>query len=99
MLSRTDRNQLAEIHKVALLTPCDERSFLKLEGIFFDVISFARLHSGEVEESQLLYNLQQIQKNEFQLTQGKYSKAKQRELIIKKFKRAFTREMSSYLSR
>lgn len=90
--------QLSEIYKKALLIPCDERSFIKLESIFFDVLSLARVQGGEPDKNQFLYNLKQIQQKEFQLTQAKYSKARQREVVIKKFKAAFTRELSAHLS-
>jgi hypothetical protein len=98
MLSVEEKRQLSEIYERVWLTPCTERSFIKLEGMFFDVISFARRHVGDENDNQFLYNLKQMHYKEFQLTQQKYSKAKQREVAIKKFKSAFTKELSSYLN-
>lgn len=62
MLHQSDRLCFIELQKKVLQLPSDERSFLKLEGMFLNVISFARLHGEDVEERQLLYNLKRIQK-------------------------------------
>lgn len=97
--------QLSQQHKERLKAICkdlssmhtDERTFIKMELLFFEALTITREYGNDVQENHFLAELKQLQENEYARTQEKYSKSKQREHAIKNFKTCFKRKLSSWL--
>jgi hypothetical protein len=76
---------------------CDEPSFLKMEGVFYDILLLSRLQESSLEKERLLEQLDRLKKEKFPLTQKLYAKARQRETFICQFKTALNKEIAAYL--
>jgi predicted DNA-binding ribbon-helix-helix protein len=76
------------------ITPCDESSFLRLELLFYDVLSIARAYGDEWEANNMLAALKHIQAREYKHANEKFPKSRQRMVAIKKFRTALKKEVS-----
>ena len=94
----TYQKLLKEVSKKLGAIPGDENSFIKLESLFYDLLIITRTYSAHTKEDHLLVRLKHLQENEYKLTQEKYSKARQREVVIKKFRTAFKKEVAACLT-
>ena len=74
-----------------------ESSFIKMENLFFEVLSLARTFGNNTNNQVPLTALKDIQENQYKRTQEKYSKSRQREVAIKQFRTAFKKEVSLWI--
>ena len=91
------RQQLHEKWQLLKTIPSDEQSFLKMESVFYDILTLARLQKSSLIKQTFLLQLKNIKEDKFELTQKVYHKARQRELFICQFKTALTRDLAAYL--
>ena len=77
--------------------PCVEQSFLKMESVFYDILTLSRLQESSLIKERFLTKLAQLKEEKFPLTQKVYAKARQRELFICQFKTALNKEVATYL--
>ena len=89
--------QLFEKRKALKNLPCNEQSFSKMENIFYDILTLARLQNESLEKVVMLAELEMVKDEKFRLTQQPYAKAKQKELVITHFKTALVKVLTSYL--
>jgi hypothetical protein len=88
---------LTEASKKLSIIHSDEKSFMELEGLFYDLLNMARAYSMD-EENASLTRLKHIYENEYKRTQQLFKKAHQREAVIKKFKTALKKEVAICLT-
>ena len=98
-LAENDVKRLSEIKKQLSLIPSDENSFLKMESLFYEVLAMARTYQSESNFNPFLSQFKQIFETKYKLTQEKYTKSRQRELIIKQFKIAFNDAVSTWIKK
>lgn len=98
-ISETDIKRLSEIKKQLSAIPADENSFLKMESLFYDVLALARSYQSDVNANAFLSDFKQIFDTKYKLTQEKYSKSRQRELVIKQFKIAFNDALTTWIKK
>ena len=89
---------LTEASKKLSIIHSDEKSFMELEGLFYDLLNMARAYSIDVNENASLTRLKHIYENEYKRTQQLFKKAHQREAVIKKFKTALKKEVATCLT-
>jgi hypothetical protein len=92
--SEDHKKKIADVIGKLRAIPGDESSFIRLEILFYDVLTLARTYGEDVNENGLLAGLKRIQGNEYKHAQEKFNKSRQRVLVIKKFRIAFKKEVS-----
>ena len=96
-LAENDVKRLTEIKKQLSLIPSDENSFLKMESLFYDVLAMARAYENADSNNPFLSDFKKIFETKYKLTQEKYAKSRQRELVIKQFKIAFNEQVTAWI--
>ena len=84
-ISTNHRKRFEEIRRKLQLLGCKESEFLKIELLFFELISISKSYGEDVAENNLLAALKDVQHSEYRKTQTATRKPGERELSIRKF--------------
>ena len=90
------KKRLTEIHKHLHTLRDDENSFIQVEGLFYEALSISRNYGNNESENSLLSDLKELERNEYAHKQKKYSKSRQREIVIKHFKSLFKKRLGAW---
>jgi hypothetical protein len=84
-ISTTHRQRFEEIKKNLQSLGCKEGQFLKIELLFFEVLTISRNYGSDPEQNSLLAALKNVQHDQYEKTRALTRKAGQRELSIRRF--------------
>jgi hypothetical protein len=94
--SSAHKSRFSEIRKKLSLIGSREETFISIELLFYETLNIAREYGKESSENRLLYELKQLEVNEYKATQGKFAKKNQRERTIKHFISSFKGILSQW---
>jgi hypothetical protein len=89
LLSADHKKQFEEMKKNLSLIGASEGNFIKVELLFYEAMSVARLYGDDVTENGLLAAMKQLQGNQYQQTKALFNKSAQRERVIRRFVSSF----------
>jgi hypothetical protein len=84
-LSYTDRQRLEAIRKNLQQLGNKESEFVKVELLFFEVLSIAKTYGEDPEENSFLAGLKNLQYDQYEKTKIATRKASERESAIRRF--------------
>jgi hypothetical protein len=84
-ISHTDRQRFEEIRKNLQELGNKESQFVKVELLFFEVLSIAKTYGEHPEQNTLLAALKNLQHDQYEKTKLATRKATERELAIRRF--------------
>jgi hypothetical protein len=83
--SDTHRRRFEEIRKSLQELGNKEAVFVKIELLFFEVLSIAKTYGEDLEQNSLLAALKNLQHDQYEKTKIATKKASERELAIRRF--------------
>jgi hypothetical protein len=84
-ISSAHQQRLEEIRKDLQLLGCKEGQFLKIELLFYEVLTISRAYGNDLGQNKLLAELKNVQHDQYEKTKALTRKAGQRELSIRRF--------------
>ena len=84
-ISHIHRLRFEEIRKHLQLLGCKESEFVKIELLFFEVLSISRTYGEDPEQNRLLAALKDLQHDQYEKTKIATRKARERESSIRRF--------------
>jgi hypothetical protein len=75
----------------------DERSFIQLELLYYNILSIARAYGNNINENAMLAGLKQIECNEYKHAQERFKTSSKQNAAIQKFRMAIRKELSSWI--
>ena len=84
-ISTAHQQRLEEIRKDLQSLGYKESQFLKIELLFFEVLTISRTYGNDLEQNRLLAELKTVQHDQYEKTKAHTRKAGQRELSIRRF--------------
>jgi hypothetical protein len=84
-ISNIHRQRLEEIRKALQVLGCKESQFVKIELLFYEVLSISRTYGDDPGQNSLLAALKNLQHNEYEKTKIATRKAGERESSIRRF--------------
>ena len=92
--SDTHRRRFEEIRKSLQELGNKEAVFVKIELLFFEVLSIAKTYGEDPEQNSLLAALKNLQHDQYEKTKIATKKASERELAIRRFTVGLRRVLS-----
>ena len=93
-ISHTDRLRFEEIRKSLQELGYKEGNFVKVELLFFEVLSIAKTYGEDPEQNSLVAALKNLQYEQYEKTKLATRKATERESAIRRFVVALRRVLS-----
>src|SRR4051794_15962312 len=84
-LSHQHKHRFEEIKKSLTEIGSKEGNFIKVELLFYEVLTIAREYGDDVNENHLLAALKHLQGNQYEQTKAIFKKNTQREHVIRRF--------------
>lgn len=84
-ISHIHRQRLEEIRKSLQTLGYKESEFVKIELLFFEVLSIAKTYGEKPEENGLLFQLKNLHHDQYEKTKIATKKASEREVAIRRF--------------
>jgi hypothetical protein len=84
-ISHTHRQRFEEIRKNLQTLGCKESQFIKIELLFFEVLSISKTYGEDPQENSLLSELKELQHDQYEKTKIATKKASERESAIRRF--------------
>jgi hypothetical protein len=84
-ISHIHRQRFEEIRKALQVLGCKESEFVKIELLFFEVLSISRTYGEDPEQNHLLAALKGLQHDQYEKTKIATRKARERESSIRRF--------------
>jgi hypothetical protein len=93
-ISHTHRQRFEEIRKSLQVLGYKESEFVKIELLFFEVLSISRTYGVDPEQNNLLADLKILQSDQYEKTKIATRKASERETAIRRFVVGFRKVLS-----
>ena len=84
-ISNVHRQRFEEIRKNLQLLGNRESQFVKIELLFFEVLTIAKTYGEDLEQNSLLAGLKDLQNDQYEKTKIATRKASERESAIRRF--------------
>jgi hypothetical protein len=84
-VSDTHRKRFEEIRKSLRELGCKESGFVKIELLFFEVLTIAKVYGEDAHQNSLLAALKNLQNDQYEKTKVATRKASEREALIRRF--------------
>jgi hypothetical protein len=84
-VSNSHRQRFEEIKKALQLLGCKESQFVKIELLFFEVLTISRTYGDDPQQNSLLAALKNLQHDQYEKTKMATKKAGERESAIRRF--------------
>jgi len=93
-ISNAHRQRLEDIRRSLQLLGNKESQFVKVELLFFEVLSIAKSYGEDPEQNSLLAGLKNLQNDQYEKTKIATRKASERESAIRRFTVALRKLLS-----
>ena len=93
-VSHTHRQRFEEIRKNLQTLGYKESEFVKIELLFFEVVSISKTYGEDPEQNSLLAALKKLQHDQYEKTKIATRKASERESAIRRFVVALRKVLS-----
>lgn len=85
ILSKEHKDRFQQIRQRITALGSRESAFTNVELLFYEVLDISRSYGDDLSQNRLLAELRQLQSGAYQATKEHFRKARQRELVIRKF--------------